>query len=91
MGAYDFTQTAKGRNAAEAFSNAVTEAAYEHGHGGYTGTCAEKREFLMVMRRAEESVDECVYRLTESNDKWGPAFCLDLGGGEFLFFGLASS
>lgn len=42
MGAANFVTTATGRDAREAFSSAVREAQYEYGHGGYTGTIAEK-------------------------------------------------
>jgi len=42
MGACDFSIAAMGRNAKEAFGNAVDEARHEYGHRGYTGTIAEK-------------------------------------------------
>jgi len=42
MGAADFSTTALGKTAEDAFSTAIHEAAYEYGHGGYTGTIAEK-------------------------------------------------
>lgn len=42
MGACEFTQTAYGRTEAEAFDSAVRDAQYESGHGGYSGTVAEK-------------------------------------------------
>ena len=42
MGATDFSQDASGKSAKEAFSRAVEQAQYEHGHGGYSGTIAEK-------------------------------------------------
>jgi hypothetical protein len=48
MGACDFTKRAKGKTADEAFDAAVREAQYEHGHGGYTGTIAEKHSFVLV-------------------------------------------
>ena len=38
MGATDFTTTATGRNAQEAYRAACEEATYEHGHDPYNGT-----------------------------------------------------
>lgn len=48
MGAVDFSQMAIGRNAEEAYRDAVEQAEYEHGHSGYTGTIAETRGFFMI-------------------------------------------
>ncbi len=42
MGASNFTAAAYGKSPEEAFSRAVQEARHEYGHGGYTGTIAEK-------------------------------------------------
>jgi hypothetical protein len=46
MGAEEFETTGIGDTAGKAFSNAVGEARYEYGHGGYTGTIAEKSDFV---------------------------------------------
>ena len=46
MGASPFTTTATGTTAAHAFHAAQEEAFWHHGHGGYTGTIAEKDRFL---------------------------------------------
>lgn len=46
MGACDFSTTALGKTAEDAFRKAREEAAWEHGHGGYTGTIAEKGDFV---------------------------------------------
>ena len=102
MGAQSFEQTGKGKTAQEAFSQAVEEAAYEHGHGGYTGTLAEKHEFNLITPRAGEAPEDCVDRLEADYgqtpgvwnpyaDKWGPAGCIKTGDNEWLFFGSASS
>lgn len=48
MGATNFDHASFGKDADEAFRKAVDEAAWENGHGGYTGTIAEKTEFQMV-------------------------------------------
>jgi hypothetical protein len=46
MGATDFLHYATGRTAEEAFEAAREEALYDYGHSGYTGTIAEKYEFV---------------------------------------------
>jgi hypothetical protein len=43
MGGTEFWVEGRGATAAEAFNAARREAQYEHGHGGYTGTIAEKQ------------------------------------------------
>lgn len=56
MGAEQFVTYARGKTAeeafqnarSEAFQNARSEAQYEYGHGGYTGTIAEKDNFKIV-------------------------------------------
>lgn len=54
MGAAGFWTEAIGRSADEAFRCATDRARYEHGHGGYTGSIAEKHEFkLMHVSKAE--------------------------------------
>ncbi len=45
MGADQFSNIGFGKTATEAFSSLREEAAYEHGHGGYSGTIAEKHTF----------------------------------------------
>jgi hypothetical protein len=42
MGACEFEQIGLGRDVSEAFCRAVDDAQYEYGHGGYSGTLAEK-------------------------------------------------
>jgi hypothetical protein len=107
MGADTFMNVAKGHSAQAAFDTAVSDARYECGHGGYTGTIAEKGGFVMIRppftQNSDAERNEVVklYRdyadkLIEDadpriDDKWGPAGCIDLGEGEYLFFGWASS
>ena len=98
MGAYEFYTSAKGETAAEAFSEAVSDARYRYGNGGYTGTIAEKTEFVMVAQ-SPMSVDDgqaLARTLIEESDpriidKWGPAGCIPLDTGDYLFFGQAAS
>lgn len=47
MGATTFSTFALGKNAREAFRQAQEHARYEYGHGGYTGTIAEKPGFVL--------------------------------------------
>jgi len=95
MGADTFITTARGSDARNAFIGAVREAQYESGHGGYTGTIAEKHDFTVIplpegrkpYEYAMELIDESDCRI---DDKWGPAGCLKLEDGKYLFFGWAS-
>ena len=95
MGADVFMTTATGVSARDAFISAVREAQYECGHGGYTGTIAEKHNFNVIPLKeglepreyADKLIDDCDPRI---DDKWGPAGCFDLGGGRYFFFGWAS-
>lgn len=103
MGANQFRNRVSATTSPAAFEKAVTAARYEHGHGGYTGTIAEKSSFKMVTPDEGESPAECLERLTDdpdhwSDDKWGPAACICMGPNEkkpgerwFVFFGWASS
>lgn len=99
MGAREFMVRGKGKTAEEAFSAAVDRARYMHGHGGYTGTIAEKDEFRMV--RVPEGVEPKDYAKSLMygeehedhwcQDKWGPAACIKIEDGVWLFFGRAPS
>lgn len=42
MGAEQYCEFGKGKTMSEAFVAVVEQALYEHGHGGYSGTIAEK-------------------------------------------------
>lgn len=97
MGGQDFSNRVdkRGRTARECFDEATSEARYDNGHGGYTGTIAEKHDFKMVKLPAGLTFADLDYD-TEFNgwnpyeDKWGPAGCID-DGDAFVFFGSASS
>lgn len=91
MGATNFTSTvrvSKATSDEEAFNTARSYASHDSGHGGYTGTIAEKNSFVMIHRARSEasahrmaeqiiqSFGQPVYRkeLTDLvEDKWGPA------------------
>ena len=101
MGAEVFMASAFGKDINEAFRNAVSNAQHESGHGGYSGTIAEKARFVFIdydkERQEGESKRDFIYRLIEQDDerisdKWGPAGCIvGKTDGHFIFFGWASS
>jgi hypothetical protein len=103
MGATTFMDVAKGKDAREAFSAAVADARHWNGHGGYTGSIAEKDAFVMIPFAFAGDADGLLSAAEafagkligdgdpRIDDKWGPAGCIALGDGSYLFFGWASS
>ena len=96
MGAEQFWHTAEGKTAKEAFDKAYEQAAYDHGHSGYTGTIAEKDSFVVIQVPKGKDPSEYADELMDDNDnriddKWGPAGCVKLEDGKYIFFGWASS
>lgn len=96
MGAEVFYTREKGKSPDDAFWKAVEKANDIYGNGGYTGTIAEKCEFAMIALPANETPLAFAERLIDAkdprvDDKWGPAGCIMVAPGEFLFFGWASS
>ncbi|WP_345638637.1 hypothetical protein [Rugosimonospora acidiphila] len=80
MGADTFEVYSDGRDVHDAFRTAVDAVAWEHGHGGYTGTIAEKSEFVIITKRAmsyddaTRMADDLLNRDdSRVADKWGPA------------------
>jgi hypothetical protein len=65
MGANTFMTTSSGLSTHAAFYNAREEAVYEHGHGGYTGTIAEKSSFT-VMDPPHGSDHDLIDRLADA-------------------------
>lgn len=101
MGACDFFTRSSGDSPKDAFRKAVSDAKWESGHGGYTGTIAEKDSFVVILppegKDPEEYADELMAAGDPRvDDKWGPAGCIELPKKddkeqEYLFFGTASS
>ena len=102
MGAEVFFTTMGGETAQEAFNEAVRQACYDYGHSGYTGTIAEKHEFVMIPLPDGKKASAFARGLINDgdervDDKWGPAGCIqfdvdsETGRKQFLFFGWASS
>ena len=95
MGSENFTHIVHGKTAKEAFHNAKEEAYYDHGHAGYTGTIAEKSDFVTIELPEGKTPEQYADELIENSDpriddKWGPAGCIHIKGDEYLFFGWAS-
>jgi hypothetical protein len=80
VGANWFQTYHDGADVRAAFDDAVREAEWEHGHGGYSGTIAEKRDYVIITGRpvsrdeATRLADDLVERDDPRvADKWGPA------------------
>lgn len=96
MGAETFYTKGKGATAQQAFNAAVEAAQYAHGHAGYSGTLAEKHEFVAIEVPVGVAPGDYAEKLVEEgderiDDKWGPAGAIKLSDDEWLFFGWASS
>jgi len=95
MGAEYFTTISSGKTVKEAFRNAIDDARYEYGNRGYTGSIAEKDSYVVLkgpvpLNEAYDTADRCS-ESSRFEDKWGPAGCIELEDGRYLFFGWASS
>ena len=81
MGATTFQTKATGKDANEAFHNAVEEAYYWNGHGGYSGTIAEKSGYdlwaipIHLLPKVEPNdfgqVPDILVRLTNACEWYG--------------------
>lgn len=98
MGATDFITIGTGATLTEAFSVARMDAAHRHGHGGYTGTIAEKDSVVLIPVPPEWIGQERAYAIhliedcdPRIDDKRGPAGALTIGPNRWLFFGSAPS
>lgn len=96
MGASPFITVAHGSTVQRAFNEAVESASFEEGHGGYTGTIAEKNSFVRIELPKDTKPYEEANRLINEDDgrisdKWGPAGVFELGKDTWLFFGWAPS
>jgi hypothetical protein len=91
MGATTFvTQvTGKFKDAGAAFNEAHSRATWLNGHGGYTGTIAEKHGFLVVTiqgNQTEKKIREAISEGLDGRfeDKWGPAGCIEITSATLL-------
>jgi hypothetical protein len=83
MGASTFENIAWAKTAKDAFRIAREEAQFENGNGGYTGSLAEKGNFVMIKvpEKWHGKEQDYGYHLLENDDplisdKWGPAGCI---------------
>jgi hypothetical protein len=95
MGAIQFITTARGKDPQEAFTHAVIAAIQDHGFGGYSGTIAEKPDYIVFPQIADADPHHVAQSLLDNNypeiiDKWGPAGCIHVKDDEYLFFGWAA-
>lgn len=95
MGAATFMTFSKGETAEKAFYNAIDEAHASEGTGGYTGTIAEKEDFIKIDLPPGKNSTKYASELLANGDprifdKWGPAGCIQAGTNEYIFFGWAS-
>lgn len=82
MGASTFITSGQGRDAQQAFSRAVDDALYAYGHDGYTGSIAEKTDFVMVTTTGSELKELVTKKVAELRSQikakavretaWGP-------------------
>lgn len=73
MGAADFTTIATGKTVGEAFNKARRDAQYEFGHGGYTGTIAEKGDFIEIPVPKGTTAERLVAKASEASWAWEQA------------------
>lgn len=80
MGGTTFEQYASGVDVKSAFQQAHEAAGHEHGHGGYSGSLAEKDSFVIITHTPllEGEAWALADQLIQANDpricdKWGPA------------------
>lgn len=85
MSSYQFDAVGKGADPAEVFAGLVADAQYNFGHAGYTGTIAEKDDFVVICQ--QPLLIDDAYKLAEElfeadderiSDKWGPAGAIPL-------------
>lgn len=80
-GATDFSVFIKNPDVKAAFAEAVSEARYESGSGGYSGTIAEKPGYEIRRREPMDLAQANRFADTDSekNDKHEPAFAIPVG------------
>jgi hypothetical protein len=107
MGAEQYVDIGRGKDMVDAFWKVVEASLYENGHGGYTGTIAEKgsvREIKVTVPQeyidkhdgdlvwaSEDYAWELINEDGFWDDKWGPSAGFHIKDDIYCFFGLASS
>ena len=100
MGAEVFTEVYSGdKSIKDAFAELTEQAAWDYGHSGYTGTIAEKTEFVLRSKKVFDTREEAETWADHDldihdHDKWGPAWAVKFRNMDkegFIFYGWASS
>ena len=89
MGANTFVEQGNGENPKQVFNALVEQACYEYGHGGYTGSIAEKGGDGLKRFPSDVDIDDILGGDTLS--KWGRTGYIEEKKGVYTFFGWASS
>jgi hypothetical protein len=85
MGAEFNSTRLKAKSIVEArkeFAEIRDHAAFENGHGGYTGTFAEVHQGLNMTNKSFTTDSEARDWLEENAEKWGPALGVWVGEGD---------
>jgi len=85
-----FTERYRGIDAGDAFKVGSRVSRSTHGVGA--GWLCDKSHFIPVDPGRTVISDDEIWSLSfppEILDVWGPAGCVDLGGGNYLFFGIS--
>jgi hypothetical protein len=92
MGAEFQVDYGQGGDVKEVYREVRDQAAWEYGHGGYTGTIAESTGVVMfhTAEMPREEAEALAYESMDAAEKWGPALAIPVPGG-FVFFGWYSS
>ena len=70
MGATTFDTTGTGKTVGEAFIDARERALWDHGHGGYTGTIAEKDSYVEAVLPSGVSAGVFIRALMNGTEMW---------------------
>lgn len=92
MGGYfqeEIVEAKDSNELAKIFDKMVMDAAWDHGHMGYTGSFAEKRDIEVIDGVWTE--EDAYEHALNNNDKWGPAFAYKLDDGKWYIAGWCSS
>lgn len=82
-GATNFSNFGRGTDAKKVFNDLVDRHKFEDGHGGYTGTIAEKGSYgfkMVAQPMPMDAAHKLADTMIDDADKWGPAFCIPITG-----------
>ena len=79
-GSVEFQNFGKGTDPKSIFRNLVDDAKHESGHGGYSGTIAEKYDFELRSRTpmSRQQARDFIEKDMDQSDKHGPAFAVPI-------------